>query len=576
MSQLIQHYQTSFEIRGIDQNKMLNTIQEVVASWVSDIENKRYSRLRYQDKTAFKLKKTWNSFKKRTSLRSKHSWCTTNYCIMEDSTAWVMEYTHRDQQENYVFWVTEIGVRTFNAGVIVCIKLSNKLLTEFMLTGKSFNPDVTIPRCVKNILLKFQGAEYKILSGGLDVTSKIGMYDPVVVQTNEEIEKLRSYVYAENRKFAVVILRGKDYPGVQEEAKYLCKNLFAKAIVYVVGQNFNKIGRHNLEYGDCIFLPPLKYNSPIRYTTPESDEDAKQHKEECRQRIKRAWLGTQPIHEDGAVCSLEDINYWIRFTQYKVETAKVQELQEGMQSLVPPEKHEELKKKFEEIQQSLREQGEAFKKEKKTLEERNFELELEKEELEIANLNLEIEKDEALNAEREKLYNVTATYQSQMRKSTSVDYVLPKEFPNSFENLQKFEKFYQHLAFAEDAWQSAFEYKKFSDWETAWEMLHDLNLIAWKLIFEVQGCDIEHEFASQSRFKYAKGEGRQTNKNAKLAQIRTFQFEGKTWEMWPHIKAGNQDGKQLRIHFAIDHSMKRLIVGYIGSHMDNASTRNLH
>lgn len=594
MSQLIQHYQTSFVIQGIDQdeNEMLKTIQETVAQWVSKKENRRNRDLFSKPGVSFQLKPTWNSFKKRTSLKSKHSWCITNYCIMDESTAWAMQYTHRDTNERSIFWVTEFGAHTFaNGKVIISVKVSYKLLTEFVLTGKIFTPDFSIPGCVKNILVKFKQDSYKIFSGGEDITA--GTQGPIIVKTREDIERLKSYVSAEGRKLAVVILRGIDYPGVKHEANRLCENLFAKALVYVVGQNCNKIGRHTIEYGDCVFLPPLKYNTPIRYSASDNSDGGKVRRKELSQQIARAWLGTHPIHEDGAVCALDDVTYWIRLTQYKAESTRVQELQDKMQEFIPPEQHEKLQRMFAEINENLTAQTEAFKKDKAAfeartseLEEANFELELQKDEAlesakkakEEADFQVELAKEEVRYSKRmhaEMLHNVTATFQSQMLKSKSHEYVLPKEYPNSFENLQKFEKFYQHLVFAPIAWESALEYKKFNEWDLAWEMLHDLDQILWELIFERSNCDIEKEFNSQSRCTYAKGEGRQTNRDTKLARLREFEFDGKRWEMWTHLKSGNKDGKQLRIHFAIDRELKRLIVGYIGSHMDNATTRNM-
>lgn len=58
--------------------------------------------------------------------------------------------------------------------------------------------------------------------------------------------------------------------------------------------------------------------------------------------------------------------------------------------------------------------------------------------------------------------------------------------------------------------------------------------------------------------------------------MRKFEFEGRPYEMWTHLKYGNRTGKQLRIHFAIDREKQRIIVGYIGEHMDNATTRTIH
>ena len=38
-------------------------------------------------------------------------------------------------------------------------------------------------------------------------------------------------------------------------------------------------------------------------------------------------------------------------------------------------------------------------------------------------------------------------------------------------------------------------------------------------------------------------------------------------------KKGNQGTKQIRIHFDYDEENKVIVIGFVGLHMDNASTR---
>ena len=190
-------------------------------------------------------------------------------------------------------------------------------------------------------------------------------------------------------------------------------------------------------------------------------------------------------------------------------------------------------------------------------------------------IDLEIQKENLQDEHAAQIFNITAKQKAMDLRSASSEQILPRDYPDSFEALSKFAPFFKHLAFAEDAWKPAFAYKQFQDFDVAWGMLHDLDQKLWDIVFVRRG-DIEREFNSLTTYQYARGEGIQTSNNARLAQLRKFTYEDKEYEMWAHLKYGNKPGKQLRIYFAIDHEKRRIVVGYIGEHMDNATTRTIH
>ncbi|MGN1360244.1 MAG: hypothetical protein ACI4X9_07325, partial [Kiritimatiellia bacterium] len=135
---------------------------------------------------------------------------------------------------------------------------------------------------------------------------------------------------------------------------------------------------------------------------------------------------------------------------------------------------------------------------------------------------------------------------------------------------------FNHLAFSKEAWKQAPKSKDRALPGRALEMLIALNEVLWSILFEQPGVDVEKAFKAKTPFEYAHGEGKQTKRDSRLASQRRFGFEGREWEMWSHIKYGTKTGKLLRIHFAIDNEAKRLIVGYIGNHMDNYTTQKMH
>ena len=163
------------------------------------------------------------------------------------------------------------------------------------------------------------------------------------------------------------------------------------------------------------------------------------------------------------------------------------------------------------------------------------------------------------------------------RSQTSAAPKGPRKNINSFDELRQYAETgaFNHCAFSEEAWKQVPKSKGSKLPGQALEMLTDLNEVLWPILFEQSGADVEKAFKEKSKFEYAHGEGKQTKKDSTLAAQRHFRFEGQDWEMWPHIKHGTKKGKLLRIHFAIDNEAKRLIVGFIGEHMDNYTTKKM-
>lgn len=562
MSQIIRHYQTSFVVDNDKQtaaNKLYQA-QRVIGEWVKAHERKRFARLKRDKTSSFLIDR---NFTHRAHYKSKYSWCKTDYCLDEDSTAWAIQYTHRDNKIRDVFWVSDIGLRAFNESgrLVVNVQISYKVSTEHALTGEPYEPSVSIPWCVEALLESFKGSRF--FSGEQDVTEGIGR--AITINDVDQASRIISYVESEDRKLAVVLLHG-ETKDTHEEANYLSKNLFGKALVYIVPYKVEikkVLARFRLEFNECLFVPNFRVHKDLgrklRYFVTNQKALEKTH-----QILLHSWLGYHPINERGAVSDVENVQLLIR-------RRKFFKLAELIQKSVPAAEYEKMKTQLKDMS-GLFELSEA---EKKELEEKAGQLEDRVGELEIQNLDLQIKKDELEDKHAAEVYNIKATQESLMRKSAENECVLPREYPGSFAALKAFAPFYKHLAFAEKVWDPALAYRNFKDFEIAWKMLHDLDQKLWEIVFVKRG-DIEHEFESSTVFEYAKGEGAQTTNNARLVQMRRFEFEGKQYEMWPHLKYGNKPGKQLRIHFAFDNDRQRIIVGYIGEHMDNATTRTMH
>lgn len=114
--------------------------------------------------------------------------------------------------------------------------------------------------------------------------------------------------------------------------------------------------------------------------------------------------------------------------------------------------------------------------------------------------------------------------------------------------------------------------------ETIWSALYDLRTIAYELYVANERMDIAKEFNARSKFKYARSAGMMTRKNNSLMQQYFDEYDGRRINVETHIKSGNKeaDPKFIRIYFAYDEQTERLVVSFIGAHLDSYSTQFIH
>ena len=310
MSQIIRHYQTSFVVDNDKQTaaKKLSQAQHVIGEWVKAHERERFARLKRDKTSSFLIDR---NFTHRAHYKSKYSWCKTDYCLDEDSTAWAIQYTHRDNKIRDVFWVSDIGLRAFNESgrLVVNVQISYKVSTEHALTGELYEPSVSIPGCVEALLESFKGSRF--FSGEQDVTEGIGR--AITINDVDQASRIISYVESEDRKLAVVLLHG-ETKDTHEEADYLSKNLFGKALVYIVPYKVEikkVLARFRLEFNECLFVPNFRVHKDLgrklRYFVTNQKALEKTH-----QILLHSWLGYHPINERGAVSDVENVQLLIR------------------------------------------------------------------------------------------------------------------------------------------------------------------------------------------------------------------------------------------------------------------------
>ncbi len=70
---------------------------------------------------------------------------------------------------------------------------------------------------------------------------------------------------------------------------------------------------------------------------------------------------------------------------------------------------------------------------------------------------------------------------------------------------------------------------------------------------------------------YAPRESQTIERNPKSKRDRTFSYQGKTVEMWQHLKIGAKDSENhtLRVHFCWDEELAKVVIGHCGKHLFN-------
>ncbi len=78
-------------------------------------------------------------------------------------------------------------------------------------------------------------------------------------------------------------------------------------------------------------------------------------------------------------------------------------------------------------------------------------------------------------------------------------------------------------------------------------------------------------------FDVALSEGRETRRNPQLMKLRELSVDGKQYSIEPHLKKGNkEDADSIRIYYAWDPESRKIVLGSIGKHLTNYTSRSIH
>ena len=86
---------------------------------------------------------------------------------------------------------------------------------------------------------------------------------------------------------------------------------------------------------------------------------------------------------------------------------------------------------------------------------------------------------------------------------------------------------------------------------------------------------MERSFKDETGYELAMSEGRNTKRDSKLMKLRILRIDDREYDITPHIKHLTKEPKSVRIYFAFDEDSKKVVVGHIGKHIPNFTTKSM-
>jgi len=85
----------------------------------------------------------------------------------------------------------------------------------------------------------------------------------------------------------------------------------------------------------------------------------------------------------------------------------------------------------------------------------------------------------------------------------------------------------------------------------------------------------EEEIMKATGFEMSFREESMTREQKEYMRLREDRYCGETISVEPHLKlkAGKGEAAHQRLHFWYDPERKRIVIGYVGDHLDSAATR---
>lgn len=529
------NYQTSFRVEDPKEESFM-VIQQIILDWLTSKERDEVLKRGRKD---FMFRCDW------PSLFRTHASITTDTYLSPNGKAWAVRYTHADKDMGpRRYWYSDIGLRQIEKEVVVFVKISYAWNTED-LGHEQDSPQPSVPFFVRRIL-----ESVTVYSGRREFRL---VQTPALFKEVGQGKTLCDFITSRERKYPLIVING-DSKALMTEAKALAVQLTGKCQVAVIAENQDLADeiRHYIDkeyrigHGKLrVFFPFTRQFEAVtrhRWYDIASPEYAEQ-----RNGIINGLLRNNALLETESIASINEVRQLISRSRLMALRTEAESQSAEMQDFY---------KLFDEVEKERDDyklQSEHFANDVDSLEEQVRQLSWKANELQS---RLDVNSSEEI--------------------SEPVHQLLPR-LPSDLEEAVKAAVlFYSRLEFTESALRSAKEAAHCECVEETWEILGQLNNLLYRIKFEDPGVkDLEAKFGAESRYQLAMSEGRNTKRDARLMGIRQITHNNQSYDITPHIKYGTKEPKMVRIHFAFDDARKKIVVGFVGSHMENATSKNI-
>ena len=542
-------YRSCFRVK-CTKDKTLGAVRRIIYEWLKAKEPDSIGDDFYE------------TFKKRCHLSSMNrtrSSLTTDYCFNGTDISWAMHYEHRDSEHKAKrFWYTDVGLRIKDEELIIATTISYAF-NENDISGDLPVPPANVPNFIRTILSdKSLGDKYVRKSGHVLLPTPLEISDP------KKATVLPALLQTRERLYAWLVVSGDD-EHADNTARDFAHALAGKCqVIQIKGAACDVMDRNvpfecqvRRDFVRVFFPTPTGTLEPSRqrwfnFTTAEFAAQ--------RHHIINGLLRNLPAYEPNAVWNVSAVRDLLNLTTLSKQLAEISKLP----AKDAGKKVEELVTRNSQLEASL------IDARNRAEEQRAFAdgaaNDIDALEQDIANLR-------AKNGQLEHALMI-----SESRGGATEALGRPFAMPTTLgEACELFGQLYaKRVVILPQALREAGHYEDFKHIDKAWDMLNSLAHTLHDMRFsEPAGMSGEwnKRFHERTGFELAISEGKQTKADPALMRLRKVSHGGKAYDIEPHIKWGNQRPKMLRIHYAFEETNRLVIIGYVGPHMTNYTTK---
>lgn len=538
----VTHYQTGFKVSESNEGySPLFTLQKIIYKWLLSKEDDRLCK---NEKNQFFKKCDWKN------LYSTRSSVATNIVYGKNLKAWGFRYTHLDSTlGNRRYWHIDIAIKEESDIAIFYCRVSFAR-SHYDLTSEHPVPPTNTPRFVRDIVSK---------KSGLNVfcnEKEFRLFDQPIPITVGHGKHLAEWINSRNRRYTIIVFNP-DSDQLKTEAHTIARELAGKSQVFVLDQDSNLAEELRIYLNSDLWVPRGRFRVfyPLNPAFPRPDRHRWFDPHDIDYPAKREavisnLLRTYHLQESGSITNISEIGRMVsminlrkRLSENAASDADMREFQVMWDS---------REKYFEEREAELIQESEHWMSEVE-------------------------QKEDELHKVKTKLASFDFGQSQTSGGSIDLFPELKRHIRDLPAIVEVFSRIYcDRIIFADEAFKSAEAFRNFQIPDRAWEMLRHIATTLYDLKFgEQKTGDIASQFQNISGFEYAKTEGKQSKADSSICASRKINVNGKDYEIWPHIKWGSKPPKTLRVHFAFCEETKKIVIGYVGEHMRNSTTRTI-